>query len=155
MPKKKDKFFGCLRFDFGFICVQASHTHLERVFFSVKDVGMQPNAITRRCLSQIDSYLKHQVKVFDCPVELKGTDFQVKVWKETMLVPYGQVITYKDLACRIGHPGAYRAVANALGANPLPLIVPCHRVIATTGLGGYTPGVEIKKFLLSLEGVTI
>jgi methylated-DNA-[protein]-cysteine S-methyltransferase len=67
-------------------------------------------------------------------------------------IPYGQVISYNELAKRIGNPNSARAVGNAVGANPIPIIVPCHRVVSSRGLGGYSSGIEIKKMLLRLEG---
>lgn len=83
---------------------------------------------------------------------LKATEFQKAVWKETMKIPYGQTRTYKEIAKRIGKPKSYRAVGNALGVNPLLVIIPCHRVISSNGsLGGFSGGLKLKKFLLDLE----
>lgn len=97
----------------------------------------------------LDGRLKHFIRN---PVALLGTPFQVLVWKGLMHIPYGQVITYSDLGNRIGKPSSARAVGNAVGANPIPIIVPCHRVVSSRGLGGYSSGIEIKKKLLRLEG---
>lgn len=83
---------------------------------------------------------------------LTGTDFERTVWKEISKIPWGETISYKELAKRVGRPRAYRAVANACGKNPLPIVIPCHRVIASDGtIGGFSCGVEIKKILLKLE----
>ena len=85
---------------------------------------------------------------------LKGTKFQIKVWKEISKIPYGETRTYKDLAVAIGRPNSSRAVANACGKNPYPIEIPCHRVIKSSGeIGGYSGkgGVEAKKILLSKE----
>ena len=85
---------------------------------------------------------------------IKGTDFQISVWKEIAKIPYGETRTYKDLAIAIGKPNSSRAVANACGKNPYPLIIPCHRVIRTDGnLGGYSGvgGLKTKKKLLEQE----
>ena len=85
---------------------------------------------------------------------LKGTEFEVKVWKEISKIPYGETRTYKDLAIAIGKPDSARAVANACGKNPYPLTIPCHRVIRTDGkLGGYSGkgGIKTKKKLLKQE----
>jgi len=107
----------------------------------------------KEAIEQIRLYLARRLKKFDVPIDLIGTDFQKFVWGETMKIPYGETITYSELAKRIHNPKAYRAVGNALGANPLPIIVPCHRVIASDGsLGGYSGGIKIKEFLLGLEG---
>ena len=85
---------------------------------------------------------------------LKGTEFQKKVWKEILKIPKGQTKTYKDIALSIGSPKSYRAVANACGKNPLPVTIPCHRVVKSDGsIGGYSAkgGVKKKKILLSGE----
>ncbi len=90
--------------------------------------------------------------------KLKGTSFQKKVWKALLDIPKGRTITYKELARRIGRPDAVRAVANAVGANPLIVEIPCHRVIRSDGsLGGYSGkgGTKAKRALLIKEGVTI
>ena len=86
--------------------------------------------------------------------DIKGTDFQLSVWKEIAKIPYGQTSTYKDIASAIGKPNSSRAVANACGKNPYPLTIPCHRVIRTDGkLGGYSGegGIKTKKKLLKQE----
>ena len=89
-------------------------------------------------------------------MKLEGTDFQRRVWKEISKIPFGETRTYKDLAVAIGKPNSSRAVANACGKNPYPVIIPCHRVIRSDGkLGGYSGagGVKKKKELLKLENV--
>jgi O-6-methylguanine DNA methyltransferase len=102
---------------------------------------------------ELELYLDGGIKHFkSSPVALLGTPFQVLVWKALMQIPYGQVISYNELANRIGKPNSARAVGNAVGANPIPIIVPCHRVVSSRGLGGYSSGIEIKKMLLRLEG---
>ena len=90
--------------------------------------------------------------------ELIGTEFQLKVWNTLKKIPSGEVWTYTQLAQFIGHPSSPRAVANACGANPYPIVIPCHRVIRSDGsIGGYSGegGVETKRRLLSEEGVTV
>lgn len=87
---------------------------------------------------------------------LDGTDFQKKTWKVLSDIPYGKVLTYKQVAEKIGKPKAYRAVGGACGANELPIIIPCHRVMASSGgLGGFSGGLGLKRQLLKLEGVKI
>jgi O-6-methylguanine DNA methyltransferase len=91
---------------------------------------------------------------FDIPLDMKGTGFQREVWRAIGRIPYGRLSSYGRIAEEIGKPGAVRAVGNAVGANPLPIVVPCHRVIrGDGGLGGYGGGVDLKLYLLSLEGV--
>ena len=88
-------------------------------------------------------------------MKLNGTEFQNLVWKEISRIPYGQTMSYKEIAARIGHPNSSRAVANACGKNPYPIIIPCHRVIRSDGkLGGYSGsgGVKMKEKLLKKEG---
>lgn len=89
----------------------------------------------------------------EAPILLVGTDFQHRVWSALLDIPSGQTVTYGELAARIGRPKAARAVGTALGANPVPLFVPCHRVVASNGLGGFTGGLAIKKRLLTTEKV--
>lgn len=105
-------------------------------------------------IGQLDEYFLGQRTDFDVPLDLShGTAFQVQVWQALQHIPHGQTISYKELACAIGKPTAFRACANANGKNPISLIVPCHRVIASDGtIGGYTGGVAIKKTLLAVEG---
>jgi AraC family transcriptional regulator of adaptative response/methylated-DNA-[protein]-cysteine methyltransferase len=89
------------------------------------------------------------------PLDLQGTPFQLAVWKEMLRIPAGTTTSYGDLARSIGRPRAFRAVAQACGANPVPVVVPCHRVVASGGkLGGYTGGIDRKIALLANEGVT-
>ena len=103
-------------------------------------------------ISQISEYLAGIRKDFSVPLRLEGTEFRMKVWDEMRRIPYGETITYKELARRIGSPDACRAVANACGANPFPIIIPCHRVVASGGkTGGYTGGIDIKRALLEIE----
>ncbi len=103
-------------------------------------------------IEQIVEYLEGSRTEFTIPLHLVGTEFRLKVWQELIKIPYGETITYGELATRIGNPKATRAVANACGANPLPIIIPCHRVVAAGGqLGGYTGGTDIKLSLLQTE----
>ena len=87
-------------------------------------------------------------------LDLHGTPFQVEVWKEMLRIPAGKTKSYAEVARNIGRPKAFRAVAQACGANPIPVVVPCHRVVASNGLGGYTGGIDRKIFLLKAEGVS-
>ena len=109
--------------------------------------------VLRNTISQLDEYINGQRQVFDIPLDLStGTPFQQTVWEALLKIPYGKTISYAQLANHIGQPTACRAVANANGKNPISLIIPCHRVIASDGkLGGYTGGVEIKQTLLDIE----
>lgn len=101
---------------------------------------------------QLDAYFEGEHLAFDLPLAAQGTPFQQRVWSELRKIPYGQTISYAELARRIGRPTAARAVGAANARNPIPIIVPCHRVIAADGsLGGYGGGIHRKKKLLQLE----
>lgn len=103
--------------------------------------------------SQLREYFNRKRKEFQLPLEIIGTDFQRKVWNELTNIPYGETISYGELANRMGDKNLMRAVAAANGANPIPIIIPCHRVIGTDGsLTGYGGGLDVKQKLLELEG---
>ncbi len=128
--------------------------NVRRSGFNIIDNDEFKIALTAR--RQIDEYLKGQRKTFRLPIILNGTDFQKKVWRELQKVKYGETISYSRLATKIGRPTSVRAVANAVGKNPIGIIIPCHRVIAKAGKpGGFSWGVELKRNLLKIEGVEI
>ena len=103
-------------------------------------------------ISQLNRFLQGKLKRFDCAQDLRGTLFEKKVWSRLAKIPYGTTQSYKEIAESIGHPKAFRAVGNANGSNPIPLILPCHRVIESNGgLGGYGHGLKVKRQLLDLE----
>lgn len=107
----------------------------------------------RDVIDQLTRYFNGRLAKFTCPVDLIGTPFQVRVWKELAKISYGSTITYKHLAKRVHAPKAFQAVGRANGANPLPIIIPCHRVIGSDGsLVGYAYGIKTKEFFLRLEG---
>ena len=113
--------------------------------------------VLREAKRQLEAYFRGSLRQFDLPLRLQGTQFQLKVWEQLRQIPYGQVIPYGELAHRVGNPGACRAVGGANRRNPIPIIVPCHRVIAANGtLGGYSGNCDgsapIKRALLTLEG---
>lgn len=106
----------------------------------------------RETIRQLDEYFEGRRTFFNLPLAPSGTSFQMQVWDELHRIPYGQTISYKTLAERIGKPSAHRAVGAANGANPLPIIVPCHRVIGADGsLVGFGGGLALKRYLLELE----
>lgn len=107
-------------------------------------------------IDQLTRYLNGKLVEFTFPIDLVGTPFQVRVWKALLKVPYGTTISYRQLAKRVGVPKGFQAVGKANGSNPLPIIIPCHRVIGSDGsLIGYASGVKTKEFLLRLEGAII
>ena len=112
----------------------------------------QNDEVLEQAKKQLDEYLNANRKEFDIPLLMVGTDFQKRVWKELIRIPYGATSTYAQIAEDIGDPRAVRAVGNANRANPISIIVPCHRVIGSDGgLVGYGGGLALKRWLLKLE----
>lgn len=102
----------------------------------------------------LEEYFRGNKVIFDIPLDLNGTEFQKDVWRAIYKVPFGRLSSYGRIAEEIGRPRAVRAVGNAVGANPLPIVIPCHRIIrADGGLGGYGRGIDLKLYLLSIEGI--
>jgi methylated-DNA-[protein]-cysteine S-methyltransferase len=111
-------------------------------------------AALRTVAAQLAEYFAGRRKTFECEVAPHGTPFQRQVWAELQRIPYGSTISYAQLARRVGNPAAFRAVGSANGANPIAIVIPCHRVIASDGsLGGFGGGLPTKDKLLQLEGV--
>ena len=103
-------------------------------------------------MRQLREYFAGKRVAFDLPLAPEGTVFQRSVWRQLQEIPYGETISYGELACRVGNPKASRAVGSANGANPLPIVIPCHRVIAGDGtVGGFGGGLPTKQTLLALE----
>lgn len=105
------------------------------------------------CANQLQEYFAGQRQDFDLPLSAQGTEFQKNVWTALRAIPYGELRSYRDIAESLENPKAVRAVGAANGRNPLPIVVPCHRVIGSDGsLTGFAGGLEAKKVLLRLEG---
>lgn len=103
---------------------------------------------------QLEAYFSGNLRDFNIPMVAEGTEFQGRVWKELQRIPYGQAVSYLELARRLGDEKCIRAAARAAGANPIAILIPCHRVIGSDGsLVGYAGGLDMKEFLLRLEGV--
>ncbi|MGH3732196.1 MAG: methylated-DNA--[protein]-cysteine S-methyltransferase [Acidimicrobiales bacterium] len=116
--------------------------------------GPVPRVVTKAA-QQLEEYFAGQRRSFDVPLaEVESTDFQRDVWAALVAIPYGQVRTYGEVALSVDRPRASRAVGNANHVNPYPIVVPCHRVVASTGLGGYGGSEGVKRFLLEIEGVS-
>jgi len=108
------------------------------------------------CIQQVDEYLAGERTRFEIHLDLKGTPFQLAAWNAVLHIPYGTTVSYRDLAREMGTPKAYQAVGAAVGQNPVPLIVPCHRVLGSDGsLTGYAAGIGTKQWLLRHEGALL
>lgn len=114
------------------------------------------NALLEATAAQLDEYFVRRRSAFSLPLLPAGTDFQRAVWQALCRIPYGTTLTYAQLAAAIGRPTAVRAVANAIGANALSIIVPCHRVVGSNGsLTGFAGGLNVKRYLINLETTSI
>jgi methylated-DNA-[protein]-cysteine S-methyltransferase len=139
----------------GIVYLSVSNENEEDIVNFVKVKFGQASKVNSEEYSfheQIIEYLNGRRKSFSLPLDLRGTDFQKKVWNELIKIPYGETRTYKDIARSINVPQGYRAVGNALNKNPVLIVVPCHRVIGSDGkLTGFRGGLELKAKLLELE----
>ena len=128
----------------------------ENGISEIKFVDFYKNLLTndenlKLCIDELNRYFKGDLKNFSIKLNITGTKFEKDVYNALLKIPYGQVRTYKEIAESINHPKAYRAVGNANSKNKIPIIVPCHRVVSNSGIGGYTGGINIKKNLLKIE----
>lgn len=149
--------------DLGDLLITAGDRGLTRVAFpdasGVHDIDAEwshdPVAL-REPMEQLVAYLRGELRRFDLPLTPTGTAFQRQVWDALGSIGYGRTVAYVHIAARIGRPTAVRAVAQAIGRNPLGIVVPCHRVIGADGtLTGYASGLDRKRALLELEGVSV
>ena len=140
--------------------VVATETGIRKIMFNAEIDNLSENLrvnqndpLLHGVYFQLQEYFNRERKEFNLPLEMEGTDFQKRVWNELLKIPYGKTISYHTLAMRLGDKKVIRAAATANGSNPLPIVVPCHRVIGTDGsMVGYGGGVELKEKLLTLEG---
>lgn len=137
----------------GFLIIKSDGQSITEISFSENDLQEQNNCeILLKCKQQLEDYFSGKTLVFDLPISPEGTDFQQKVWAELLKIPYGETITYLELAVRLGDSKAVRAVGTANGRNPVAIVIPCHRVIGVGNkLVGYAGGIWRKKILLELE----
>ncbi len=145
---------GCFQIDTGLttLAVTVEHEMVTEIRFGATALRGPETSCERRVAGELAEYFSGTRKDFDVPLSPKGTDFQLLVWQELQRIPYGETRTYGDIAQRIGKKGASRAVGSANHHNPLPIISPCHRVVASGGrLGGFGGGVELKRHMLELE----
>jgi methylated-DNA-[protein]-cysteine S-methyltransferase len=142
----------------GTILVEGDERGLSRLIFidGIKNEVDDGRGMESLWIKQLDEYFNHQREYFELELNLKGTAFQLRVWEELLKIPFGMTISYKELSQRLGNLKAIRAVAAANGANPVSIIVPCHRVIGSDGsLTGYGGGLWRKQWLLEHESRNI
>lgn len=119
---------------------------------TINDAQKIETNLIKQTYTEINEYLNGKRTNFDIPIVLKGTEFQKKVWKRLLSVPYGEVTSYKFIATQLGNPNVSRAVGNACNKNPLLIIIPCHRILGSDkSLKGFAAGITIKQKLLTLE----
>jgi methylated-DNA-[protein]-cysteine S-methyltransferase len=143
----------------GRLCLLSNGAQLVKIEFegsySTNDALELSDAVLAACAAQLTAYFAGKRRRFELPLAAQGTPFQQSVWDALADIPYGELRSYRDIARGIGNPAAVRAVGAANGRNPLPIVVPCHRVIGSNGtLTGFAGGLEVKKYLLELEGAT-
>ncbi|MCI0341945.1 MAG: methylated-DNA--[protein]-cysteine S-methyltransferase [Planctomycetales bacterium] len=115
------------------------------------DARRGPNAVTRRAARELADYFAGRRARFSVPLDPAGTPWQRRVWAALRRIPHGETVTYGALAARAGSPGAARAIGGAVGSNPIAVLIPCHRVVASDGLGGFGGGLARKRALLAIE----
>jgi methylated-DNA-[protein]-cysteine S-methyltransferase len=144
-----------IRTSIGILEVKTSEEGIRQIKIVNKKFDQKGDSSMHKYLKQLQEYVDGLRRTFDLPLHVQGTAFQKKVWKAALSIPYGTTKTYGQIARQIGHPKASRAVGTALGKNPVCVVVPCHRVVSSTGLGGYAHGLSVKKQLLELEGKNV
>lgn len=138
----------------GKLTLVADDKGLHEIRFGADDCATIPrtNPVLEKTRQQLQEYFSGQRQDFDLPLKPQGTEFQQQVWKALQKVGYGVIASYQEIASRIGKPKAVRAVGAANGRNPIPIVIPCHRIIGSNGkLTGYAGGLDIKEKLLRLE----
>jgi methylated-DNA-[protein]-cysteine S-methyltransferase len=138
------------------LSIQIGPAGVRCIEFASRGANSHSSALMRETVRQLQAYFAGELKAFDVPLELVGTDFQKRVWEALRTIPYGETRSYSGIATQIGSPRAVRAVGAANGRNPIPVIVPCHRVIGASGdLVGFGGGLEWKRLLLDLETIYV
>jgi methylated-DNA-[protein]-cysteine S-methyltransferase len=145
----------------GDLLLVATSTHLVGIYFPNHKSGPKlpgnwkldaKHPILHQAGRELQEYFEGKRTSFSVPISYDGTDFQNEIWKQIARIPFGDTVTYSELAQRAGAPAAVRAAGTATGRNPLSIIVPCHRVVAKNGgMGGYAGGLDRKKNLLKIE----
>lgn len=140
----------------GRIGIREDGEYITNIYFGEQnlDIEIKETDLIKKAYIQLDEYISGNRTEFNLPLKPKGTEFQSKVWLELTKIPYGQTKSYKDIAVLVGNEKASRAVGMANNKNPIPIIIPCHRVIGSNKkLVGYAGGLDLKEKLLKIEGV--
>lgn len=144
---------------YGCMAMAQEWDHIVRLFLPsdpMPRIMSYPTPLLKEGERQLLEYFQGELQQFDLPLNPQGTPFQQRVWAALREIPCGQTRSYKELAGAAGCPQGFQAVGQANGENPIPILIPCHRVIAADGsLGGYRGGPELKRSLLSIEGIHI
>ena len=141
----------------GNLIILASEDAITQIKFGNSD-SENPSELTKKAASQLQEYFESKRDFFDLPLKPEGTEFQKSVWNELLEIPISKTSSYGQLAAQVGKPKAARAIGGAVGANPIAIVIPCHRVIASNGkITGYTggEGIKTKQALLDMESAVI
>src|SRR2546423_294405 len=138
------------------LSVETGPQGVRRIEFGARGAHVHSCGVMHETMRQLQAYFEGELKSFDVPLEIVGTEFQKRIWSALRTIPYGQRRSYSEIAAQIGAPRAVRAVGAANGRNPIPIIVPCHRVIGASGsLVGFGGGLPWKRLLLDLEATYV
>jgi len=145
--------FGYVPAPFGEVLVAKEDGAVVEIRFRGFDIdGVRDNDAVADAAAQLHEYFRGERRTFDLKLAPRGTEFQQDVWRALQRIPYGATRSYAEVAREIGRPAALRAVGAANGANPIPIVIPCHRVVGSNGsLTGFGGGIETKRWLLALE----
>ena len=162
MKNKEQLYYACSEIEGLYFKILTSHQGIRSIYINKRDASLKSfdaiklhpdDPYLYNIFLQLEEYLKGNRKEFKVPLDIAGSDFQKKVWKELQKIPYGKTVGYKKIAEKVGGRTYVRAVGRANSQNPIPIVIPCHRVINTNGkLGGYSLGLHLKEKLLELEG---
>jgi methylated-DNA-[protein]-cysteine S-methyltransferase len=148
----------CFDSPIGAITVESTNEKITRLTIGQRSADAGSSKTLREAKKQLTAYFAGKLTRFDLPLDLQGTEFQKAVWKQISKVGFGKTVSYADIAAKLGKPLASRAVGGAVGSNPIPLIVGCHRVLSASGrITGYSggDGLPTKRWLLTLEDIAI
>lgn len=136
----------------GLIEISEENAKITKIDFTDKLPDISETPVLKEAKRQLSEYFQKERRVFDFPLEPKGSDFEKKVWQELLKIPYGKSATYGEIAERVGSPRGARSVGHACHNNPIAIVIPCHRVLGKSGkLTGYASGLDKKAKLLELE----